>query len=73
MSEVTEDALKGSSSGIPNLDTFRMSGNEGVEYWIIQHREASLVISKMVVSWLIIIVEAKLSATSYDSLRRSCN
>jgi len=67
---VTEHTLESTINGIPDFNAARMSSNESVEYRVVKYTAASLVISEMVVSRLIIVVKFHASASSNDSLGR---
>jgi hypothetical protein len=43
--QVSENTLESTGLCVPDLDTFWMSGNESIEYWIVQNTQASLIIS----------------------------
>ena len=73
MSKISEDTLKLSCASIPYFDAFRVSSDDSVEYWVIQYTECGLIISQVMVSWFIIIVEDKSSPSSNDSLWRVCD
>lgn len=55
--DVMEYVLKTAIGRVPNLHTSRMSCDKSVEDWIVEDTETSIFIRKMVIHWLIIIVE----------------
>ena len=64
---VSEHANQISCCRIPDFDTFWMASDKCIKYWVIQHRQTALVVSKMLVCWLVIIVENESTASSNNS------
>ena len=50
-----------------------MRSDESIEDWVVEHAEARLIISQMVVRRLIIVVEDQSATTSDNSLGRLSN
>ena len=72
-SDISEHTLKTSIRSVPNLYTFRMGCNKSVEDGVVKNTDTCLVVSKMVVSRLIVIIEKHSATTSNNPLRRLCN
>jgi hypothetical protein len=67
---VTEYTLKSTVNSVPDFNAPRMSSDEGVEHRVVKYTAASLIISQMVVSRLVIVVKFHASTSSNDSLGR---
>jgi hypothetical protein len=48
-----------------------MCGDHSVEYMVVEHIDARLIISQVVVSWLIVVIEDNLATAGDNSLRRT--
>ena len=71
--DVSEYVLQASIRSVPDLDASWMSGDESVENRVVQHTEASIFVSEMMVNRFVIVVKHQRSASHYDSLRRCCH
>jgi len=65
--------LESTGGGVPDFDTFGVSSDESVEDRVVENKQSGLLISQMICSWLIVIVENQLSSSSHNPLRRACD
>ena len=73
MSQVSKHALQSTGGCIPGSDSLWMSSYESVEHWVVKYTAAGLVVSKMMISRLIIVVELHTSTSSNNTFRRLGN
>lgn len=67
---VTENTLKSTINSIPDFNAASMSSNKSVEHWVVKDTAAGLVVSKMMISRLIVVVELHTSTSSNNTFRR---
>tara|TARA_B110000285_G_C15124133_1_gene619074 strand:- start:1214 stop:1513 length:300 start_codon:yes stop_codon:yes gene_type:complete len=73
LGQISKDALESTCSSVPDFDAFGMSSDESVKDRVVQNKQSGLLISQMICSWLIVIVENQFSSSSHNPLRRACD